>query len=341
MKTLVLSTCLLLGSFWALALPVDSLIVRFGNKGRIAIYAPTKDQMKGITKYDLNRIVKDMVTKLDSVPEGQVYAIDVPDGKQYLRDTIAVVRKRRGSITVTINNDDAYKSTRVGNAADTTYEGEKQVVTKRREANDNRNNWRVSTDFHFGLNTWLGGPGLQTYGGNSYELSPLGSRYFAISTTQNPTLVKTSRFKLGIRYGLQVAWNNFMFQEDVRLERGSDNIKISPYPTPLDKSKLTICNLEVPFVPQFSFYNSSRRRAFNIGIGGFVGYRIDSYTKVKQGDGAKFWDHNNFYINNFQYGLQGTVGLAKFNFFVKYNLNNTFQDNRGPAVRPLSFGITI
>lgn len=331
MKTLILSSCLLLNSFYALCAPADSLIIRFGSKGRIAVYAPTKDQLKGITKYDLNRIVRDMVTKLDSVPEGQVYAIDAANGQRYLKDTLIVVQKSKGTITVTVK----------GNDADTTYQSERRVRVNKRETNSSRNNWKVSTDFHLGLNTWTGGPGVQTYGGNSYELDPLGSRYFAISATQNPAIVRTNKFKLSVRYGLQVAWNNFMFQESVVAQRGPDGIQFNPSATHLTKSKLTVCNIEVPLMPQFAFYNSSKKRAFNIGLGGFVGYRVDSYTKIKQDNGDKFHDHAGFYLNNLQYGVQGTVGLANFNFFVKYNLNTSFQDGRGPAVHPLSFGITI
>ena len=331
MKTLILSTCLILSGLYATCAPADSLIIRFGSKGRIAIYAPTKDQIKGITKYDLNRIVRDMVTKLDSVPEGQVYVIDENNGQRYLRDTLVIVKKSKGSITVTVKGADS----------DTTYQSERRVRTNKKDNNSSNSNWRVSTDFHLGLNTWIGGPSVQTYGGNSYELDPLGSRYFAISATQNPAIVRTSRFKLSVRYGLQIAWNNFMFQENVVAQRGPEAIQFNPYATSLRKSKLTVCNLELPLVPQFSFYSSSRKRAFNIGVGGFVGYRVDSYTKIKQENGDKFHDHAGFYLNNLQYGVQGNIGLANFNFFVKYNMNTSFQDGSGPVVHPLSFGITI
>ena len=132
-----------------------------------------------------------------------------------------------------------------------------------------------------------------------------------------------------------------MFQENVRVQRGADQVVFAPYPTALAKSKLTVCNLEIPVVPQLSFYNSDRHRAFTIGLGGYVGYRIDSYTKIKQDNGDKFHDHNSFLLNNLQYGLQANVGLANLNFFVKYSLTNSFQTGKGPEVRPLSFGITI
>ncbi|MBO0930749.1 hypothetical protein [Fibrella aquatilis] len=335
MKMLTILTSLLCAHVATAAInPADSLIIRFGKASRVAIYAPTKGQLKEITKYDLNRIVNDMVSKLDSVPEGQVYAVNEQNGKRYLRDTLIVVEKTDGNVTVTVKTGESSDNTN-------SYSNQPSDRKTRRNRNYSSNNWRVSTDFHFGLNTWTGATSTPRYNGASYELDPLGSRYAALSFTQNPAIVRNSKLKISIRYGLQIAWNNFMFQENVKVERGPDVVAFATYPSHLTKSKLTVCNLELPFVPQFSVYNNSRKRAFNIGFGGFVGYRLDSYTKIKLDNGDKFHDHNSFYLNNLQYGLQGNIGIANLNFFVKYNLNNSFQDGRGPAVRPLSFGITI
>lgn len=336
MKTLAILTFLLCAHVVTAAKnPADSLIIRFGKASRVAVYAPTKEQLKQITKYDINRIITDMVSKLDSVPQGQVYAVDERNGSRYLRDTLIVVKKSGGSVTVTVKTDIQSDTTNFyENRATRVYKG-------KRERNSSGNNWRVGTDFHFGLNTWVDGPSGSKYNGASYELDPLGSRYAAFSFTQNPAVVRTSKVKLSIRYGLQVSWNNFMFQENVKAERGADVIGFTTFPTHLTKSKLTVCNLELPVVPQFSIYNNSKKRAFNIGLGGFVGYRLDSYTKIKLDNGDKFHDHGSFYLNNLQYGLQGNIGIANLNFFVKYNLNNSFQDGRGPTVHPLSFGITI
>jgi hypothetical protein len=330
-------------SFWAIghsatSAPADSLIIRIGKASRVAIYAPSKEALKNIVQYDLNHIVKDMVSKLDSVPEGQVYLVHEEGGNMYRRDSVAVVSKRKGNVTITINGNTRQE---YEHAANDNSGQEQADRAARRERQERRNNWRVGTDFLLGLNTWVSGSTDSRYNNNSYELSPLGSRYFAISFTQNPALVRLKSAKVSIRYGLVTAWNNFMFQDNIRVEREMNNIGFLPYPSQLEKSKLTICNLEIPVVPQVSLYNSSRHRAFNIGVGGFIGYRIDSYTRVKLQDGGSIRDHNSYFLNNVQYGLQGSIGVAGLNFFIKYHLTNTFQDGRGPAVRPLSFGITI
>lgn len=332
MKTLFHLISFMAIGFGAVAAPADSLIIKFGKSSRIAVYAPTKEQLKAITQYDLNQIVRDMVSKLDSVPEGQVYIIHEQNGKEYRRDSISVVTRKVGNVTISIKNDPADSSG---------YSYERTQRTRRNRNYAVRSNWKVNTDFHLGLNTWVDGPAADVYNGNSFELRPLGSRYFAISLTQNPALVRSEHVKVSVRYGLQIAWNNFMFQENIRLERDANTVAFQPYADPLQKSKLTVCNLEIPVVPQLSFYNNSRKRAFTIGVGGFVGYRLDSYTKIKLGNDDVIRDHNSYFLNNLQYGLQGNIGIAGLNLFVKYHLTNSFQDGRGPAVRPFSFGITI
>ena len=90
--------------------PTDSLIIKFGKSSRIAVYAPTKEQLKTITQYDLNQIVRDMVGKLDSVPEGQVYIIHEQNGKEYRRDSVSVVSRQGGNVTISIKNDAADSS---------------------------------------------------------------------------------------------------------------------------------------------------------------------------------------------------------------------------------------
>ncbi|MEZ0609525.1 outer membrane beta-barrel protein [Fibrella sp. WM1] len=336
MRTLFTLCCFMAIAQKALAMPADSLIIRFGSSSRVAIYAPTKEELKKITQYDLNQIVREMVSKLDSVPEGQVYAINEQNGKRYLRDTLIVVQKSGGNVTISVKNDEDN-----GNDSSTDYQRERNSRTRTTRTYSSRSNWKVNTDFHIGLNTWLNGPTDALYNGGSFELSPLGSRYFAISLTQNPSIVRNDHIRISVRYGLQFAWNNFMFQQNVRLEREANNVAFQTYPAQLEKSKLTICNLEIPVVPQFSIYNNSRKRAFSIGFGGFIGYRLDSYTKIKLENNDVIRDHNSYFLNNLQYGLQGNIGVAGLNFFVKYHLTNTFQDNRGPSLRPLSFGITI
>jgi len=310
--------------------PADSLVIRFANRTRMVIYAPDKAGIQALSNYDLNKIVREMGMQLDSVPGGQK-AIS-REGGQYLRDTVLVVRKKKDGVTIIIKGSgDTTKSDSARNRRDYTR------TTVRRGVNS----WKRGIDFQVGLNTWIR-PANQAMGNlASPDLLPLGSRYFSVAFSQRPTLVDGKRAKLSLYYAVEAAWSNFMFQDDILLQKGPATVQFLPAGEPLKKSKLTIFNVQLPVVPRLSFYNASGRKVFHIGLGGFIGYRLDSYTKIKRQNDDKAREHNNFYLNDFRYGLVGHLGIVKTNLFVKYDLNPVFQAGKGPDVRSLSFGVSF
>ena len=311
--------------------PADSLVIRFANRTRLVIYAPDKAAIQSLSSYDLNKIVREMGMELDSVPTGKTAVLR--DGDRYLKDTVLVVKRKKNGITITINGSgDTTKSDSARNHRDYVRSSVRKGV----------NSWKRSIDFQIGLNTWIK-PTSQALGGGSSspDLLPLGSRYFAVAFSQRPTLVDGKRTKLSLYYAAEASWNNFMFQDDLQVQKGPVNVLFNVAPEPLKKSKLTTFALQLPVVPRLSFYNSSGRKVFHIGLGGFIGYRLDSYTKIKQQDDDKNREHGNFYLNDLRYGLVGHLGIVETNLFVKYDLNPVFQAGKGPDVRALSFGISF
>ncbi len=308
----------------------DSLVIRFANRTRLVIYAPDKAGIQALSNYDLNKIVREMGMELDSVPGGQT-AI-ARDGDRYLKDTVVVVTKKKNGVSIRINRtDDSTKSDSARNRRDYTRSKVRKGV----------NSWSRGVDFQIGLNTFLTQSTLAAYPSNQYELKPLGSRYFAVALTQRPTLINGKRARLSLYYALEASWNNYMFEEDVIARKGASQVEFVPAAEAFKKSKLTTFALQLPVVPRISFYNGSNRKVFHLGVGGFVGYRLDSYTKIKQQNNEREREHASFYLNNLRYGLVGHLGIVKTNLFVKYDLNPVFQVGKGPDVRTLSFGITF
>jgi hypothetical protein len=318
------------GSVIASINPTDSLVIRFANRTRMVIYAPDKAGIQALSSYDLNKIVREMSMQLDSVPGGQK-AIS-RDGGQYLKDTVLVVTKKKNGMTIIIKGSgDTTKSDSVRNRRDYAR------TTVRRGVNS----WKSGIDFQVGLNTWIR-PANQGLGNQAApDLLPLGSRYLSVAFSQRPTLVDGKRAKLSLYYAVEGAWSNYMFQDDILLQKGPTTVQFAPSAESLKKSKLTTFNAQLPVVPRLSFYNAAGRKVFHIGLGGFVGYRLDSYTKIKRQNDDKSREHSNFYLNDFRYGLVGHLGILKTNLFVKYDLNPVFQAGKGPDVRALSFGISF
>lgn len=83
---------------------------------------------------------------------------------------------------------------------------------------------------------------------------------------------------------------------------------------------------------------------WNIGAGGFGGYRLGSHSKQKytlNSNTEKDKEHDNFYINNWQYGIRVEAGYKWVDLFFNYNLNSVFNTSRAADLRAFSFGILL
>ncbi|WP_169921761.1 hypothetical protein [Spirosoma rigui] len=311
----------------AVASPADSLVIRFANRTRMVIYAPDKAGIQALTNYDLNKIVREMSMQLDSLPDGKV-AIS-REGNSYLKDTVLVVTKKKDGVTIVINdNEDSTKTKEDQNKRDYNR-------SKRKHSGSHGFDYNLS----IGLNNFIQEGANTAYPEASYALRPIGSRYIALSMGAMPTIIGGKRASLKLYYGLELAWNNFMFDGNYIPEKTPTGIAFTDAGRELQKSKLTVCTIGIPVVPRLTFYNSSGRRTGHIGFGGYVNYRIDSYRKIKEADGNKDRRHSNFDLADYRYGLMAHVGVRSANFFVKYDLSPLFVAGKGPDVRVLTFGV--
>ncbi len=196
-----------------------------------------------------------------------------------------------------------------------------------------------------------GSLGLNTYAQNqpgafnpdNYDLRPFGSRYISLGFVKSATLARGKNAGLHLDFGLDVAWNNLMFEGNNTIEKDLSAVK---FPLILDnetreievrKTKLTVPYINFSLMPTVSFPGSF---ISYISAGGYVGYRLGGYTKIKYPDGKKDKERSNYYLNDFRYGAAFELGIKNFpDFFVHYDMNNLFQDNRGPAVKMINFGI--
>ena len=207
---------------------------------------------------------------------------------------------------------------------------------------------RSGFNVYFGFNAFtntnsiIGG-----YNAKDFELSPFGSRYFGFGWTRSGTISKGTNTAFKISYGLEVSWYNFMFENNNFLVKNTNEIGFANYQNAqgnvadLCRNKLTVASFNIPVMPYIAFKKSSI--VTYIAAGGYIGYRIDSYTKnIKVDSGEKTWNHSSFFLNNLRYGLAFELGLKNFpDLFVNYDLNNMFQDGRGPKVGGISFGIRL
>ncbi|MVN75789.1 outer membrane beta-barrel protein [Hymenobacter sp. HMF4947] len=197
-----------------------------------------------------------------------------------------------------------------------------------------------STDFIFdlGLNA------LTNKGGaNQPELRTFGSRYVNLGFNYKQRL-GGRRSPLYLVGGPEFAFNNYMLEGNNKWVNvnGLTAVISETSGRQYQKTKLATSTFTVPLMFQLNLRDDHQHHTLTLGAGGFVGYRLGSWTKLKyfeEGSTYKDKDYGSYNLTDWQYGLQGVLGYKSLTFFAKYNLNDLFRDGHGPQAQTLSFGV--
>lgn len=179
----------------------------------------------------------------------------------------------------------------------------------------------------------------------SLDLRTEGSRYINIGLNWDPRLGgKHSPVSLTI--GPEFAFNNFMLSGNNKWvnNNGRTDVVHETNGRQYQKTKLATSSVNLPVMLRLQLRDEHYRSTFLLGAGGFVGYRIKSWTKLKytsEGTTYKEKEDGSYNMENFLYGLQGTIGYRNVELFAKYNMNNLFKAGAGPDTQVLSFGVRL
>ncbi len=219
--------------------------------------------------------------------------------------------------------------------------------------------YRYGTHHNFsvdlGINNWLEDGEFPNDNNSLYAVRPWGSWYVGLNAV-NDTHISGP---LHLEWGVGVSWYNFKFEnEAVRLSEGDDVVVFTEAPADVDskKSKLTASYINASMVPMLRFGKKRRGRhrskwghwhgfdhrgGFRIGLGGYAGYKIASYTKTVVDDRNRDKDHDGFFLNNIRYGARLQVGFRGVDIFANYDINEMFVENKGPKLNAFSFGVIL
>jgi hypothetical protein len=201
----------------------------------------------------------------------------------------------------------------------------------------------------FGINNYAPDKNSPETGQPYYTVHPWGSWNIALNA-MNRTRFSQS---FSLETSLGVSWYNFKFEED--------NTFINQTPTGVifipdqrnlyfTKSKLTVSYVNLSLIPVLNTgpanddgrgWHRWGQSAFRIGLGPYIGYRLGSHSKQQyelNGDKQTEKVHDDFYLQNFRYGLRFQIGIRGADFFVNYDLNELFTEGNGPELHPFSFG---
>ncbi|MFC0185102.1 hypothetical protein SAMN04515674_11222 [Pseudarcicella hirudinis] len=287
----------------------------------------------------INATVKNQVINSGNSDKGYLKRDNTSDGvKDYVKVGIKGVHVKDGSDEVHVGWNGVY--VKDGNEETKVIWGKDSTKIP---AYERAYSGRGGFNIYFGLNAFSSSPA----GNPNYELSPFGSRYFALEMARSATLSRNGKSALKLGYGFEFSWYNFMFDGNKYILKGQNEIEFASYldntgkEIPLSKNKMTVAYVNLPIVPYIAF---SKDNVFNyIGAGVYVGYRLDSYIKtIEQKSDELRRDHSSLYLNNVRYGLRLELGLKNFpDLFVNYDLGNLFQENKSPKVTAISFGIKL
>lgn len=330
----------------------DSIVILFGKKTQIVIHTEDKQEFQKLKDFDFNALFEQVISVTESSPRTQAS-----------KDTSFVVNGDsviiKGNDVLVKDNDKSVSFTiRIGKNKDretdevAISEDDSTVVVIRSKRSDPRNkdkdrkvkrHKRTEGEFRvdLGLNNYLQNGEFPDESNQPYGLRPFGSRYIALGYIYK-TRIGKEKSPFYLTHGLEFSANNFMFDSDARIRRGAEGIEFEETGLNLKKNKLTVLYVSLPVMPMLDFKRAGEG-TFRFGFGGYVGYRIHSYSKIMYEENGKRKDHeqDSYYLNNFRYGLQTQISFWKLNLFAKYDLNPLFNTGKGPELHALSFGIRL
>ncbi|WP_144017413.1 hypothetical protein [Ekhidna lutea] len=342
----------------------DTVIIELNNNSKIVIVTKSRADLAGLENYDINQMIKDLNAQLSD----SVEYMEISDGKAYVNDDDEVeikdwkinddeVRIKLGGVEVDVDPDD------VDDWDEDDWEDRKKVTYEADRVDRTSHHFNID----IGLNNWLDDGEFPDANNSPYSVKPFGSWYVGLNSI-NRTWVGGPMF---LEWGLGINWYNWKLEDaDYIIEEGSERIEFNQVPNTISgqKSKLTASYINASVVPMFDFSRGRRkitsiesggvkikkysRKGFRFGVGGYAGYRIGSHTKYVFKDGGnkeKDKERDNFYLENFRYGLRAQVGWKGVELFATYDLNEVFSPNRGPLdvdgnntkLQAVSFGITL
>jgi len=299
----------------------DTVIINFGKGGsQMVFYLQDKDDVSQLEQIDFDKLMTNVAAYVDSAYFSESGYVEVNDN----------LAKYKVKMPNASNNDISdFKFVR---------NPETFISIQGSSRDDDKKRTERYLNFDLGLGGYFQDGRLPQ--NTDFETRPWGSRYIAINLMSRTRLSRQTKNAFFFKYGISFSWSNFMFDRNVQLVKTDGEIGFIDPGFNLEKSKLTVSYVNAPVM--FQFYMKDK---FKISAGGYVGYRLGSYTKIKyeeEGDTKKERDRKNYNLTPLRYGLRAEIGWSWFTLFANYDLNTLFvEDSNAPELQAFNFGIRL
>jgi len=164
--------------------------------------------------------------------------------------------------------------------------------------------------------------------------------------------IAKSPISLAVGIGLDA--HNFKSNGSLSVDTSSNSIFL-PLPDTLaggtivsyKKNKLTVAYFDIPIEFRFRSKNQTGNK-LKFALGFQAGILMNKHTKYK---GIDLWDgtgkivkkktHDIKNLEKFRYGFTARFGYGMYNIMFYYSLTELFQSGKGPALSPMSIGISL
>lgn len=312
----------------------DSVIVEFGNSGKIIMIVDNKEDFERLKAMDVNQIIRELDLELDQESgETTIVELKHKDGHKEIvkiHEDGPETRVYVGRWRVIV--DDSGNKTQVK-----VESGPK----KKKEDPDFRTyfNMDVGVNNYFENNSV---PGERAMHG----VKGWGSWNVGINWMASQKLRKGRYWD----FGLGVQWYNFKLENrNYQVVNGDEGIEfINRTDVNGFKSKMSASYLTALTLLRWDFgrMNDNGRDGLRVAIGPYAGYRLGGRSKFVyrelEGSGRKkVKEPIGANLNNFRYGLRGEIGFRSVTFFTTYDFNSLIQKGRGPSLHPIAFGLVF
>ncbi len=169
----------------------------------------------------------------------------------------------------------------------------------------------------------------------------LKSTFLEWGVTHNTRIMKDNNL-LHFKYGVSFMYNHLNATDERYFVVNGDQTELATFPTHLRTKDTYFKNVyvTVPLHLEFDFTKDGKdkegnkifrsHRGFRFGLGGFVGYNINSKQFLSyEVDGYRINERQkgDWNVNDWNYGVSAYAGFGSMSLYLKYDLNPLFKNN--------------
>lgn len=310
----------------------DSVVIEFGKAGRIVIMVESMDDFEKLKGMNINQIIA---------------KLGVQENKATGEVTLVEIHKKDGSVkeVVRINENGMETEVRLGRMRVLVDESGLNTKVKIQTDQKEKKDPGLKTDFNIdlGINNFIKDKTFPT-SDQPYAAKGWGSWNVGLNWVASQRLAKGFHWN----FGLGFQWYNFKFENrDFQAVRGQDEISfVERTDVTGVKSKLSASYLTAMTLLEVNL-GKNKDKGLTLAAGPYIGYRLGGRSKFVYEESGRAADrtekiNTGLYLENLRYGFRGELGFGKsITFFTTYDLNELFQEGKGPALNPITFGIKL